>query len=86
MPDQPDNPDVDRCRAVLDVVQADVLTVVRRHVPLLGAYLVTCAMIELVGGMAALVVEQIPDRSADIDAKLAQLRLHVLPTPTGPAQ
>ena len=76
--DQADAPAAAWYRADLERVEADLLAVVRRHLPRVGCQLVAHALIETVGSVCADIVEAAPAARADIAVRLEQARLHIV--------
>ena len=80
LPDAQKFPTAEFYRAALDRVEADLLAVVRRHIPALGSHLVASALIELTGSVCGDIVQAVPEAAIDLDERLAQLRLYVATT------
>jgi hypothetical protein len=64
-------------RHQVEAVQADLIATVRTHTARVGSQVIAHAVVEFSGSVLAAIAEADPASQADLDAKLADLRLFV---------
>jgi hypothetical protein len=64
-------------REQLEAVEADLLVVVRKHYAAVGPQVVAHALVEFSGSVLAAIATEAPASRAEIETKLAELRLFV---------
>jgi hypothetical protein len=67
-------------RKEIDIVQVELLAVLRKHWPRIGSQAIAHLLIELTGGVLSDIVEAEPAAGRDIDQKLVELHLYVATT------
>jgi hypothetical protein len=75
-----DHPAAAWFRRDIEVVEAELVAVLRKHWSRVGAQIVAHALIQTVGSVCGAIVEAEPAAGPDIDAKLADVRLYVATT------
>jgi hypothetical protein len=71
-------------RRHLELVQADLVAVVRKHAPVVGHRVICHALIETTGHLVSAIATANPAMRADLDRKFDQLRLFVSATEAPP--
>lgn len=71
-------------RQNLELVQADLVATLRKHWPAVGHQVIAHALIQTTGTVLGAIVQADPAAHADLDRKLADLRLFVATTDDAP--